>query len=103
MATAFRVSSSCVPGPSAVELISNRNLTPIFFAVPSVWTLQPDTAQTGFITFAYRAPFLDAIDGPDATRSEAIVEIKTKIDSAGVFKGVEYVRIEGPLTIRLRG
>jgi hypothetical protein len=73
-------------------------------AVPAVWTLQPDTALTGFITFAYRGPFLDAIDGADSfARSEAIVEIKTRIDSAGALLGVEYVRIEGPLTIRLRG
>jgi hypothetical protein len=74
------------------------------WGVPAVWSLQPDTAQTGAITFAYRAPFFDAIDGPDAfARSEAIVEIKTKIDGDGNFRGVEYVRIEGPLTIRLRG
>jgi hypothetical protein len=73
-------------------------------SVPAVWTLQPDTALTGFITFAYRGPFLDAIDGTDSfARSEAIVEIKTRIDSTGALQGVEYVRIEGPLTIRLRG
>lgn len=70
-------------------------------SIPAVWSLQPDTAETGFITFAYRAPFFDALDGSGS--SDAIVEIKTKIDSAGAFKGVEYVRIEGPLTIRLRG
>lgn len=73
-------------------------------AVPAVWTLQPDTALTGFITFAYRGPFLEAIDGTDSfTRSEAIVEIKTRIDGNGALQGVEYVRIEDPLTIRLRG
>lgn len=91
--------------PSLTELgCSLGNPTLQGQAIPAVWSLQPDTAETGFLTFAYRAPFFDAIDGTDSfARSEAIVEIKTKIDSGGVLRGVEYVRIEGPLTIRLRG
>lgn len=89
-----------------VGSLSSLVCDPTFFeappkTIPVVWSLQEDTAQTAFITFAYRAPFLDALDG--ASSSEAIVEIKTKIDSGGVLRGVEYVRIEGPLTIRLRG
>ena len=68
--------------------------------VPAIWSLQPDTASTAAITFTYRAPFLDGIDG---SSTDAIVEIKTKIDSAGALTGVEYVRIEGPITIRLKG
>ena len=87
--------------PSLNELGCSLDNPFLTEAVPVYWALQPDTAETGFITFAYRAPFFDALDGSGS--SDAIVEIKTKIDSAGAFKGVEYVRIEGPLTIRLRG
>lgn len=93
-----------IGSPTSLVCDPDYYLEPERIAVPAVWTLQPDTALTGFITFAYRGPFLDAIDGTDSfTRSEAIVEIKTRIDSTGALLGVEYVRIEGPLTIRLRG
>lgn len=68
-------------------------------SVPAIWSLQPDTAQTGFITFSYRAPFFDSRGGADA----ATVNIKTKIDSTGAFRGAEYERTEGSVTIRLRG
>lgn len=99
--TAIATSCGLSAPPSLTELGCSDGTSG---AIPAVWTLQPDTAQTAFITFAYRSPFLDAIDGSDSfERSEAIVEIKTKIDGAGAFKGVEYVRIEGPLTIRLKG
>lgn len=100
------VAQACpLPMGSSISLVCTVPLDPDeAFVAPSIWTLQPDTALTGFITFAYRGPFLDAIDGEDAfPRAEAIIEIKTRIDGEGAFQGVEYVRIEGPLTIRLRG
>lgn len=90
--------------PSLNELGCSLDNPFLTEAVPVYWALQPDTAQTGLITFAYRAPFFSALDGTDSfARSEATVKIQTRIDGNGVFSGVVYERTEGPLTIRLRG
>lgn len=90
--------------PSLNELGCSLDNTFLTEAVPVYWALQPDTAQTGFITFAYRAPFFSALDGTSSfARSEATVKIQTRIDGNGIFRGVVYERTEGPLTIRLRG
>jgi hypothetical protein len=67
-------------------------------AMASSWILDPDTANTAFLTFTYRTVASERVVAPTGVTTQ----FRMRIDSSGVYRGFEYIRSEDNITIRLQ-